>query len=153
MWRGVVYAMLMVLGKVLVGAVLLSWPRPARARPDTDSATIIVLDLPLPHEEAPTTPQIPIKDASASGRSWAGAFLGFALVARGEIGILIAQVAHAKNQEQQQQPGGLRILSLEPYLVSLWAILLCTIVGPVAVGWIGTHRAAQICQGSWGVNH
>lgn len=51
-------------------------------------------------------------------------FIGLALVARGEIGLLISQLAHAE--------AGL--LGDDAFLVTTWAIVLCTIIGPVSVG-------------------
>ncbi|KAK7515824.1 sodium/hydrogen exchanger family protein [Phyllosticta citriasiana] len=52
-----------------------------------------------------------------------GAIIGSAMVARGEIGFLISSVAQSRG-----------VLSDEIYLVATWAIMLCTIIGPLAVG-------------------
>lgn len=55
-WRGIVYAILMIFGKIITGIWLVLWP---------------------------------IKKAPGQGRGWrAGLFLGLAMVARGEIGLL-----------------------------------------------------------------
>ena len=56
------------------------------------------------------------------------AILGLAMVARGEIGYLIASLA-----ESQGIFGGTFGAS-EIYLVVIWAISICTLVGPIAVG-------------------
>lgn len=52
-----------------------------------------------------------------------GAIIGSAMVARGEIGFLISSVAQSKG-----------VLSDEIFLVATWAIMLCTIIGPLTVG-------------------
>lgn len=56
------------------------------------------------------------------------------MVARGEIGYLIASLAETdgifSSSSSQQQNGG----SSELYLVVIWAITLCTIIGPICVG-------------------
>jgi len=71
------------------------------------------------------------------------------MVARGEIGFLISAVAE-----------GSGILSAEQFLIVTWAIILCTLVGPVAVGLLvrrvkslearAPHIRAQVL-GAWGV--
>lgn len=56
---------------------------------------------------------------------WAPAtLLGMAMVARGEIGLLINQLGLNDTS----------FLSEEAFLVAVWAIVLNTIIGPVSVG-------------------
>lgn len=56
---------------------------------------------------------------------WAPAtLLGMAMVARGEIGLLIVQLGLNDTN----------FLSEEAFLVAIWAIVLNTIIGPVSVG-------------------
>jgi Kef-type K+ transport system membrane component KefB len=55
------------------------------------------------------------------------AILGSAMVSRGEIGFLISSVAEANGVFGE---GG----NSEEFLVVTWAILLCTLIGPVTVG-------------------
>lgn len=55
------------------------------------------------------------------------AILGSAMVARGEIGFLISSVAESSGVFGQ---GG----NTEEFLVVTWAILLCTLIGPITVG-------------------
>ncbi|EKC97254.1 sodium-hydrogen antiporter [Trichosporon asahii var. asahii CBS 8904] len=59
-------------------------------------------------------------------KAWrAAVFLGMAMVARGEIGLLISQIAlHTPDP----------LLSDDEFLIVTWGIILCTIVGPLAVG-------------------
>lgn len=55
------------------------------------------------------------------------AILGSAMVARGEIGFLISSVAEANGVFGE---GG----NTEEFLIVTWAILLCTLIGPITVG-------------------
>ena len=58
--------------------------------------------------------------------------LGAGLVARGEIGLIVSQVA--------LQSG---VLSNDAFLISTWAIVLSTLLGPIATGIIA-RRSARI---------
>ncbi|KAJ5605484.1 hypothetical protein N7510_008265 [Penicillium lagena] len=56
--------------------------------------------------------------------------LGLAMVARGEVGYLIASLGQSKgifSSESSEDFG-------EIYLVILWAISICTLIGPISVG-------------------
>ena len=56
--------------------------------------------------------------------------LGLAMVARGEVGYLIASIAESQgifSSESSEGPS-------EIYLVVIWAISLCTLIGPILVG-------------------
>ncbi|EJD52857.1 Sodium/hydrogen exchanger [Auricularia subglabra TFB-10046 SS5] len=73
--------------------------------------------------------------------SWVPAlFVGSALVARGEIGVLIATVANSDG-----------VLNQDAYLEAIWAILLCTLLGPPVVGWIVRKWEREILEGPWGI--
>ncbi|PYI11301.1 putative Na+/H+ antiporter [Aspergillus sclerotiicarbonarius CBS 121057] len=56
--------------------------------------------------------------------------LGLAMVARGEVGYLVASLAESKGIFGESSSGG----SSETYLVVIWAISLCTLIGPISVG-------------------
>lgn len=56
--------------------------------------------------------------------------LSLAMVARGEIGYLIASVAESNGIFGEIDGGS----STETYLVIVWAISLCTLIGPISVG-------------------
>ncbi|EMD00956.1 hypothetical protein BAUCODRAFT_62064 [Baudoinia panamericana UAMH 10762] len=58
------------------------------------------------------------------------AILGTAMVARGEIGFLISSVAESEGIYGGGDTGG----SSELYLVVTWAVLICTVLGPICVG-------------------
>jgi Kef-type K+ transport system membrane component KefB len=53
------------------------------------------------------------------------AILGLAMVARGEVGFLIASVAQAE---------GVFDGAPQLYLIVMWAAMVCTIAGPLCVG-------------------
>jgi Kef-type K+ transport system membrane component KefB len=90
--------------------------------------------------------------------------LGTAMTARGEIGFLIASVAAStglfdskKSQGQEQNN------SSEIYLVVIWAVVLCTIIGPLSVGTLvrrvkrlegktGNERRIDGPLGVWGLD-
>lgn len=62
--------------------------------------------------------------------------------------VLVLQVAY--NSSGSAETGGSKVLGREAYLVALWAVALCTIVGPVAFSWIAKHFGASIYRGRWG---
>jgi Kef-type K+ transport system membrane component KefB len=84
-----------------------------------------------------TAPTAPPNDANTSRKRiphlprpkslYPAAILGSAMVSRGEIGFLISSVAESNGVFGE---GG----NSEEYLVVTWAILLCTLIGPVTVG-------------------
>lgn len=59
------------------------------------------------------------------------------MVARGEIGFLISAIAQSNGIFEQD---GARV---DIFLVATWAILLCTIIGPVTVGLL-TRRVKRL---------
>lgn len=84
-----------------------------------------------PNTTTTSTPRLPPKPRSL----YPASILGLAMVARGEIGYLIASIAEtdgvfSSGQGQGQDANG----SSELYLVVVWAITLCTILGPICVG-------------------
>lgn len=113
----------------------------------------------------PNTSSLPRKPRSL----YPASILGLAMVARGEIGYLIASLAETDgvfSSSSGMDTGG----SSELYLVVVWAITLCTILGPVCVGTLvkrvkklqerqriasvsgaGTGAGGQDPLGSWGV--
>nr|CRX78930.1 hypothetical protein ls5930a1_00009 [Leucosporidium scottii] len=159
-WRGIVYAILMTLGKLLVGLTILAVD--AFASPSPPASPVGPKELPMSlepstkaergdgnrqrrsEEGAPATKAELLKRETLP----AGAFLGIALVARGEIGVLILQVAY--NSSSSGDGTGSRVLGTEAYLVALWAVALCTIVGPVAFSWLAKRFGASIYRGRWG---
>lgn len=100
-WKGIVFSILMVCGKLVVGICVPVWDLITSGK-STHSA----------------------EGRSAIG-NWAPAtLLGTAMVARGEIGLLIIQTG------LNETP----YLSDKAFIIAIWAIVLNTIVGPVSVG-------------------
>ncbi|GAA5950595.1 hypothetical protein JCM21900_002518 [Sporobolomyces salmonicolor] len=170
-WRGIVYALLMALGKVLAGAPILAvdllrsdGARTAgegegRSRAEGVAAEGTAAPSNTEAEKAASPrSRSPAQDGPAHARDgWRGSklreslpaagFLGVALVARGEIGILVLQVAYDTSSASSSP-----VLSTEPYLVAIWAVALCTIVGPVAFSALVKARWGRgIASGPWGV--
>ena len=83
------------------------------------------------------------------------------MTARGEIGFLIASVAASTGlfDSASSQTGGQQSGSSEIYLVVIWAVVLCTIIGPLAVGTLvrrvkrleGDHGGGRRVDGPLGV--
>lgn len=75
-----------------------------------------------PQQGNPASPQ---RSPSSVLSHWAAAtLLGMAMVARGEIGLLIIQLGRNDTD----------FVSEEAFLVCIWAIVLNTIIGPLSVG-------------------
>lgn len=120
-WKGVVYTVLMALGKLIVGVVVPGWDLIASWRKRSTSE----------------------KARRAALRSWAPAtLLGAAMVARGEIGLLIIQIG------LNETP----FLTRKGFAIGVWAIVLNTIIGPVVVGMLLKRVGAEIAEDAqWGV--
>lgn len=67
--------------------------------------------------------------------------LGSAMVARGEIGLLIIEIGYNETQ----------YVSQEGFITGVWAILLNTIIGPVTVGLLVKFYGKRIGEGEWGL--
>jgi len=182
-WRGIVYAALMVLGKILCGIVLvrftipalglqplkdlllcsnlICWPWPSSqssvrvckaTRPGhAGRSTEQVLRPRHPQDQSygrttrstALSPQTTIKNEAAETLSkslkprsmYPAAILGNAMVPRGEIGFLISSVAESKGLYGSRNNEG----SSELFLIVTWAILLCTLLGPISVGLLVKH--------------
>lgn len=82
-----------------------------------------------------------MSSGSVAGQGlWPGALLGAAMVARGEIGLLIVQIGY--NQTSYVSDAGLNI--------AIWAILLNTIIGPIIVGLLIKFKGGSLGRGPWG---
>ncbi|KAF8603725.1 hypothetical protein BDV93DRAFT_606700 [Ceratobasidium sp. AG-I] len=116
-WRGILYSALMVLAKVAAGGWLPIWTTAERRIQKT--TTVL-----------PAAPSWP-----------AGLFVGFALVTRGEIGLLILNLAE-----------GEELVSEEAFGVGIWAVVLNTLLGPMGVGRLLQTRAVEwVVGGPWGI--
>lgn len=119
-WRGLVYAILMALGKFLCGLWLVRFS--ANTTPDaTRNDHARESKLPRPKSLYPAS------------------ILGCAMVARGEIGFLISSLAESRGIFSNAGKEG----SSELFLIVTWAIMICTIAGPIAVGLL-TRRVRRL---------
>lgn len=75
-------------------------------------------------------PLIPPKPKSL----YPAAILGFAMIARGEVGYLIASLAESQGIFSAQKSSSSTSSSSEMYLVIIWGISICTLIGPICVG-------------------
>jgi Kef-type K+ transport system membrane component KefB len=120
-WKGVVYTLLMVFAKLIVGTVVPVWDFMSPRLRKRDS------------EKTP---------ASVSTGLAPAALLGAAMVARGEIGLLIIQIG------LNETP----FLTQKAFVIGVWAIVLNTIIGPVAVGMLLKRAGTSIAENPrWGV--
>ncbi|KAI3391591.1 hypothetical protein diail_7049 [Diaporthe ilicicola] len=116
-WRGIVLSLLMMIGKGVVGLSIPMW------------------DL--------LSQRSSVSQCKQASSNWAPAtLLGMAMVARGEIGLLIIQIGLNDTS----------FLSEEAFLIAIWAIVLNTILGPLAVGLLLNRSEETIAKDPrWGI--
>ncbi|KAL2193919.1 Sodium/hydrogen exchanger family-domain-containing protein [Corynascus similis CBS 632.67] len=122
-WKGVVYTLLMAIGKLIVGGVVPIWDLVShKIRKGSSEKS---------------------SGCTSDGPSWAPAtLLGAAMVARGEIGLLIIQIG------LNETP----FLTQKAFVIGVWAIVLNTILGPVLVGILLRQMGTRIAENPrWGV--
>lgn len=121
-WRGIVFSLLMAVGKAVVGFSVPIW--------DLTSRT------------SPSEQKLGPRGQILSG-TWASAtLLGTAMMARGEVGLLIIQLGLNTTTA----------LSEEAFLVAIWGIVLNTILGPVSVVFLLKRRESAIVgDPRWGI--
>ncbi|KAJ5545402.1 hypothetical protein N7535_006211 [Penicillium sp. DV-2018c] len=142
-WKGIVFTLLMAFAKCVVGIWVPIWQlakgkskkesheeQKTQAEPKTE--------LPNPSDEESSDQE--------NGKTWtqvwlAATLLGSAMVARGEIGLLIIEIGHNETP----------YVSDEGFYTGVWAILLNTIIGPVSVGLLVRFYAHKLAGGAWGV--
>ncbi|KAG8758234.1 Hsp70 ATPase ssc1 [Serendipita sp. 396] len=168
LWRGFVYALLMVFAKAAVGVWVALWHQISsytkRKRNGSEEVKASVESPPEIEQRVESGTQIDLTtnnapdrivdkqalDAMASVttakgmRSWflPASFLGSGMVARGEIGLLIAQIAYSNGQG---------ILPTDLFLISLWALVLNTIVGPIIVSMVLSRWGVTLMDTDWGL--
>ncbi|KAJ5617543.1 hypothetical protein N7537_002657 [Penicillium hordei] len=199
-WRGIIYAMLMAIGKMITGLWLVRFsPRPvsglisivkkpfihassycasprsisrklnqnkkAKQWPGTQDGIANVSTPDNAKNEPQSTNRSPTSTSRPGSRIslppkpkslYPPSILGLAMVARGEVGYLIASIAESQgifSREYSEGPS-------EIYLVVIWAISLCTLIGPILVGTL-VRRVKKLQQlrgdmgsdplGVWGI--
>jgi hypothetical protein len=147
-WRGVVYAVLMAFAKLVCGLWLVRFSTAPGSKKGTVSRMLSKLRAP-PHlwgksEQSPRAgaPNTTSSSSTSDRRSSPNPqkpfslhpplILGLAMCARGEIGFLISGVAESKGVFSP--PSGMSNGPSDIFLVVTWAIVLCTVAGPLGVG-------------------
>ncbi|KAF1942040.1 Sodium/hydrogen exchanger [Clathrospora elynae] len=159
-WRGIVYTVLMTFGKLVCGLWLVRLsPLPGNG---ALSRLLFQVKHPsVPHlwgknnhtastsqVQAPTEPRSrnpPLNATNSETRKpfslYPALILALAMCARGEIGFLVSSIAESNgvfsgSGEASDQPSDI-------FLVVTWAIVLCTIIGPLGVG-LSVRRMRQV---------
>ena len=141
-WKGIVYSILMTVAKGLVCLVIyyeyfLKWlhikKKPIFARL---TRHIPLRPISRSHPEASRAEAAPTEEGLSSPPHAIAILVGFAMIARGEIGFLIASLSQSSGTLTLRKRDGSDSQSSgeEIFLVIVWAVVLCTIVGPVGVG-------------------
>ncbi|RHZ59264.1 cation:proton antiporter [Aspergillus thermomutatus] len=138
-WRGVVFSLLMVVAKFAVGIWLPLWKYVPLLRPSKREA----LSKEVNSEQELQNGSAREKNGSSrSNTTWlSGLLLGSAMVARGEIGLLIIEIGYNETS----------YVSEEAFITAVWAILLNTILGPMTVGLLVKYYGKRIGEGEWGL--
>lgn len=141
-WKGVVYTLLMLVGKCIVGMWIPIWslakhdPQKAQQAHGQDSAAESGR-----LEKSHSSPCSPTRKAVLKRAVSPAVLLGMAMVARGEIGLLIVEIGYNNTP----------YVSAEGFITAIWAILLNTIIGPICVGLIVRSKGGEIGDGPWGI--
>ncbi|KAK1827295.1 Hsp70 ATPase ssc1 [Podospora conica] len=123
-WKGVLFSTLMTCGKLVVGLAIPAY------------------DIFVRITTSPSSGELQSR-RSVLAQGWAPAtLLGTAMVPRGEIGLLIIQIG------LNETP----FLSQKAFIIGVWAIILNTIIGPVAVGFLLKRIGNKIAGDPiWGI--
>ncbi|GAB1200981.1 hypothetical protein APSETT444_010365 [Aspergillus pseudonomiae] len=130
-WRGILYTLLMVVAKFVVGIWIPIWKYLPGTKSKTGKAS----------KESPAAPNVPVESPKDNATMLSALLLGSAMVARGEIGLLIIEIGYNSTE----------YVSEEGFITGVWAILLNTIIGPVTVGLLVKFYGARIGEGEWGL--
>lgn len=131
-WQGLLYAVLMIVAKMVVGAWIPLWKPMGRlfhSRRKSSSADVECA-------EKQST-----KSTGNRGMLIPGAFIGVGLIARGELGLLICQLAY---------DGGRGPFNDDLFAITLWSLVVTTIAGPLLVSLVLRRGREKILAGPWG---
>lgn len=144
-WKGLVYSILMILAKGLVSTVIYTeyfikiWmeKKPSiRWRPKTSQPNPNQLTMNPPSSTAPNSATQHSVQLPAGPPHSIALLVGLAMIARGEVGFLIASLSQSSGTLTLRPRDGSNTESSgeEIFLVIVWAVVLCTITGPLGVG-------------------
>ena len=141
-WRGIVYASFMAAGKLACGLWLVRFDANYTfrlRRKDNKGKKRAKYEL----EPSSNPPGSPAKSKLKSSglpkpkSLYPASILGSAMVARGEIGFLVSAIAQSNGIFSSVGPDSSSAEAVQDlFLIVTWAIMLCTVIGPVAVGLI-----------------
>ena len=135
------YSVLMLIGKLLVGIWI----------PIRDCVEMKRVPVESEDSEGKTKTKLKFSPAKPNKDSWiAGLILGSAMLARGEIGVLILQVSLTTSQANAGSGNAISVMDNETYLIGIWAVAWNTIVGPVAFGQLVKFFGQSIIDSHWG---
>jgi hypothetical protein len=154
-WKGILYTILMIVAKGLVGVVIYfeyisgQW----FSRKDSQRSQTVQ---PRPSLQPQSNSANVRMNYSTLYPPHAMAFLvGFAMIARGEIGFLIASLSQSSGTLTLQDHNGntqsIQSSGEDIFLVIVWAVVLCTIVGPVGVEFLvrSIRQTANSTNSEW----
>ncbi|GES64608.1 sodium/hydrogen exchanger [Aspergillus terreus] len=139
-WRGIVFTLLMGFAKFIVGIWLPLWTySPVASLSGKNHARRA--EKHEAREEHPTAQDVEAKRKDHRTIWLSALLLGAAMVARGEIGLLIIEIGYNETS----------YVSEEGLITGVWAILLNTIIGPATVGILVKYYGQRIGNGEWGL--
>lgn len=140
-WRGIVYAFFMAVGKLACGLWLVRFDanytfRVSR-KDKKDKREKYKLE-PSPNPPcSPAQPKLKSFGLPKPRSLYPASILGSAMIARGEIGFLVSAIAQSNGIFGSISPDSSSAGTVQDlFFVVTWAIMLCTVIGPVAVGLI-----------------
>lgn len=139
-WRGILFSILMYIGKVIVGCWI----------PLGSMASVLIRR--FLHESSDQRGAMDVEGENIALEGvkekvdmphivFAALILGHAMVARGEIGLLILQIGYNDSH----------VLQSEAFLIGIWAIVVNTIIGPVFTSILARKKGLVISNGPWGL--
>lgn len=148
----------MTLGKITCGIWLFRFSHPAISM-STSTSTLTSTpapptssDSPSPHKTTAVKSYWSTLLSYRPSSLYPAGILGNAMVARGEIGFLISAIAQSNgifnsssssSSSSGSDGGGVQHQQGDLFLIVTWAILICTILGPVSVGLL-TRRVKRL---------
>jgi hypothetical protein len=145
-WKGFVYSLLMMVAKLLVSLVIYFeyftrvWSSRRKTARQKKTPPIREQQLGSPAMNLPALSEPPRESEEAGPISRpphsVALLVGSAMVARGEIGFLIASLSRSSGTLALRHSDGTTTESSgeQIFLVLVWAVVLCTIAGPIGVG-------------------
>lgn len=157
-WRGLLYSLLMILAKALVGLWIIVWPDAGHtwfgicrsSKNQAESQDAVVQDgSHAQNEPSEPSPPPPLEEGESSmelNRPHSALLLGLAMVARGEIALIVAQIARPLLVGND----GTDTSTSEAFAVVIWAVLVTTVGGAIGVGWLLKSSGKKAERDSYG---